>query len=75
MGTRLQAADLTLDDVNDFEGAPTPSTRNTLGCYLVNLGDCDIADKLRELPVKGVAIANRVAIYRGDELGVRTSIG
>jgi hypothetical protein len=50
---------------------PTPSRRNTFGCYLVSLGDCDIPDKIRELSLKGL----RAGVYRDDELGVRTSIG
>ncbi len=34
---------------------------NTFGCNLSNLGDYDIADRIRELSEKGVAIARRVA--------------
>ena len=34
---------------------------NTFGCNLSNLGDYDIADKIRELSEKGTAIARRVA--------------
>ena len=52
-----------------------PSRPNTFGCNLSNLGDYDIADKVRELSLKGTAIAKRVGVYRGDELGVQTSIG
>ena len=50
--------------------APTWSRRNTFGCNLVNRGDSDIADKIRELPLKGTTIM-RV----GVKLGVQTSIG
>jgi 5-methyltetrahydrofolate--homocysteine methyltransferase len=38
----------------------TRSRRNTFGCNLVNPGDYDIADKIRELALKGTAIAKRV---------------
>ncbi|MFW0790715.1 methionine synthase [Gordonia sp. CPCC 205333] len=38
---------------------------NTFGCNLSNLGDYDIADRIRELARKGTAIARRVA----DEMG------
>ncbi|MFT3662359.1 MAG: methionine synthase [Gordonia sp. (in: high G+C Gram-positive bacteria)] len=38
---------------------------NTFGCNLSNLGDYDIADRIRELAYKGTAIARGVA----DELG------
>jgi hypothetical protein len=48
---------------------PTRSRRNTFGCNLVNLDKYDIADKIRELALKGTAIAKRV----GVELGVQTS--
>lgn len=34
---------------------------NTFGCNLSNLGDYDIADRIRELSEKGTAIARRVA--------------
>ncbi|MBS9533020.1 methionine synthase [Mycobacterium sp. M1] len=34
---------------------------NTFGCNLSNLGDYDIADKIRELSEKGTAIARRAA--------------
>ena len=34
---------------------------NTFGCNLSNLGDYDIADRIRELSEKGVAIARKVA--------------
>jgi methionine synthase I (cobalamin-dependent) len=30
------------------------------GCKLVNLGNYDIADKIRELALKGIATAERV---------------
>jgi methionine synthase I (cobalamin-dependent) len=40
--------------------APTQSRRNTFGCNLVNLDNYDIADKIRELALKGSAIAKRV---------------
>jgi methionine synthase I (cobalamin-dependent) len=35
------------------------SRRKTFGCNLVDLGDYDIADKIRELALKGTAIAKR----------------
>ncbi|MEO9330140.1 methionine synthase [Gordonia aurantiaca] len=38
---------------------------NTFGCNLSNLGDYDIADRIRELSYKGTAIARGVA----DEMG------
>jgi 5-methyltetrahydrofolate--homocysteine methyltransferase len=38
------------------------SRRNTVGCNLVNLADFDIPDKIRELSLKGTAIAERVGI-------------
>jgi 5-methyltetrahydrofolate--homocysteine methyltransferase len=53
MGTQLQAADPTLDDFNNL--APTRSRRNTFGCNLVNLGDYDFADEIREWALKGTA--------------------
>jgi len=40
--------------------ASTRSRRNTFGWELVNLGNYDIADKIRELALKGIAIAERV---------------
>jgi methionine synthase I (cobalamin-dependent) len=40
----------------------TPSRRNAFGCNLVNLGDLDIPDKIRELSLKGTAIAKRVGV-------------
>jgi len=40
--------------------APTRSRRNTFGCNLVTLAKYDIVDKIRELALKGTAIAKRV---------------
>jgi 5-methyltetrahydrofolate--homocysteine methyltransferase len=37
-----------------------PSRRNTFGCNLVNPNDYDIADLMRELSLRGTAIAKRV---------------
>jgi 5-methyltetrahydrofolate--homocysteine methyltransferase len=56
MGTQLQEPDLTLDD----DPAPTRSRRNTFGCNLVTLSVYDIVEKIRELALKGAAIAKRV---------------
>jgi hypothetical protein len=53
---------------------PTSSSRNTFGCNLVNVYDDDIPDKVRELSLKGTAIAKRVGVDRGGEMGVQTSI-
>jgi len=39
---------------------PTRPRRNAFGCNLVNLGNYDIADKIRELVLKGTAVAKRV---------------
>ncbi len=47
-----------------FEAGADAVETNTFGCNLSNLGDYDIADKIRELSAKGTAIARRVA----DEL-------
>jgi 5-methyltetrahydrofolate--homocysteine methyltransferase len=47
-----------------FEAGADAVETNTFGCNLSNLGDYDIADKIRELSHKGTAIARRVA----DEL-------
>ncbi|KAA8964988.1 MAG: methionine synthase [Mycobacterium sp.] len=47
-----------------FEAGADAVETNTFGCNLSNLGDYDIADKIRELSEKGTAIARRVA----DEL-------
>jgi hypothetical protein len=52
----------------------TSSRRNTFGCNLVNEGDDDIPDKIRELSLNGTAIAKRVGVDRADEMGVQTSI-
>jgi len=45
------------------------SRRNTFGRKLVSLGNYNIADKIRELAVKGSAIARAGRV----ELGVQTS--
>ncbi|MBW0017954.1 MAG: methionine synthase [Mycobacterium sp.] len=47
-----------------FEAGADAVETNTFGCNLSNLGDYDIADKIRDLSEKGTAIARRVA----DEL-------
>jgi 5-methyltetrahydrofolate--homocysteine methyltransferase len=49
---------------NYFEAGADAVETNTFGCNLSNLGDYDIADKIRDLSHKGTAIARRVA----DEL-------
>jgi 5-methyltetrahydrofolate--homocysteine methyltransferase len=49
---------------NYFEAGADAVETNTFGCNLSNLGDYDIADKIRDLSEKGTAIARRVA----DEL-------
>jgi len=48
-----------------FEAGADAVETNTFGCNLSNLGDYDIADRIRELARKGVAIAKGVA----DEMG------
>ena len=48
-----------------FEAGADAVETNTFGCNLPNLGDYDIADRIRELSEKGTAIARRVA----DEMG------
>jgi 5-methyltetrahydrofolate--homocysteine methyltransferase len=48
-----------------FEAGADAVETNTFGCNLSNLGDYDIADKIRELAYQGTAIARGVA----DELG------
>ncbi|MBD0861567.1 methionine synthase [Gordonia sp. zg691] len=48
-----------------FEAGADAVETNTFGCNLSNLGDYDIADRIRELAYKGVAIARGVA----DEMG------
>jgi 5-methyltetrahydrofolate--homocysteine methyltransferase len=47
-----------------FEAGADAVETNTFGCNLSNLGDYDIADKIRDLSAKGTAVARRVA----DEL-------
>jgi 5-methyltetrahydrofolate--homocysteine methyltransferase len=44
-----------------FEAGADAVETNTFGCNLSNLGDYDIADRIRELSEKGAAIARRVA--------------
>jgi methionine synthase I (cobalamin-dependent) len=46
--------------------------RNTFGCNLVNVGDWDSADKIRELVLKGTAIAKRVGLRWASRLRVTT---
>ncbi len=48
-----------------FEAGADAVETNTFGCNLSNLGDYDIADKIRDLAYRGTAIARTVA----DELG------
>ncbi|MHC3002109.1 methionine synthase [Gordonia sp. GN26] len=48
-----------------FEAGADAVETNTFGCNLSNLGDYDIADRIRELAFKGTAIARGVA----DEMG------
>jgi 5-methyltetrahydrofolate--homocysteine methyltransferase len=47
-----------------FEAGADAVETNTFGCNLSNLGDYDIADRIRDLSQRGTAIARRVA----DEL-------
>jgi 5-methyltetrahydrofolate--homocysteine methyltransferase len=49
---------------NYFEAGADAVETNTFGCNMSNLGDYDIADKIRDLSHRGTAIARRVA----DEL-------
>jgi methionine synthase I (cobalamin-dependent) len=44
----------------DHSCAPASSRRNTFGCNLVNPGDYDVAEKIRELALKSTAIAKWV---------------
>ena len=44
-----------------FEAGADAVETNTFGCNLSNLGDYDIADKIRDLAHKGTVIAKRVA--------------
>jgi 5-methyltetrahydrofolate--homocysteine methyltransferase len=44
----------------DHSYDPASLRRNTFGCNLVNPGDYENADKIRELALKGTAIAERV---------------
>ncbi len=44
-----------------FEAGADAVETNTFGCNLSNLGDYDIADRIRELSEKGTAIARQVA--------------
>jgi 5-methyltetrahydrofolate--homocysteine methyltransferase len=46
---------------NYFEAGADAVETNTFGCNLSNLGDYDIADKIRELSEKATTIARRVA--------------
>ena len=48
-----------------FEAGADAVETNTFGCNLSNLGDYDIADRIRELSFKGTSIARGVA----DEMG------
>ncbi|MFT4086280.1 MAG: methionine synthase [Gordonia sp. (in: high G+C Gram-positive bacteria)] len=48
-----------------FEAGADAVETNTFGCNLSNLGDYDIADRIRELAYKGTSIARGVA----DEFG------
>jgi 5-methyltetrahydrofolate--homocysteine methyltransferase len=44
-----------------YEAGADAAETNTFGCNLSNLGDYDIADRIRELSEKGTKIARRVA--------------
>ena len=66
MGTQLQAADLSLDDFNNRRRRGRDEIRSA--AIWLTLVTYDIADKIRELALKGTAIAKRV----GVELGVQT---
>ena len=44
-----------------FEAGADAVETNTFGCNLSNLGDYDIADRIRDLSQRGTAIARRVA--------------
>jgi 5-methyltetrahydrofolate--homocysteine methyltransferase len=44
-----------------YEAGADAAETNTFGCNLSNLGDYDIADRIRELSEKGTTIARRVA--------------
>jgi len=46
---------------NYFEAGADAVETNTFGCNLSNLGDYDIADRIRDLSHRGTAIARRVA--------------
>src|SRR5246127_4369276 len=46
---------------NYFEAGADAVETNTFGCNLSNLGDYDIADKIRDLSEKATTIARRVA--------------
>ncbi len=48
-----------------FEAGADAVETNTFGCNLSNLGDYDIADRIRELAYKGTHLAREVA----DEVG------
>ncbi|HVQ98255.1 MAG TPA: homocysteine S-methyltransferase family protein, partial [Mycobacterium sp.] len=48
-----------------FEAGADAVETNTFGCNLSNLGDYDIADRIRDLAYRGTAIARSVA----DEMG------
>ena len=48
-----------------FEAGADAVETNTFGCNMSNLGDYDIADRIRELSFKGTSIARGVA----DEMG------
>ena len=44
-----------------FEAGADAVETNTFGCNLSNLGEYDIADRIRDLSQRGAAIARRVA--------------
>ncbi|WP_421844881.1 hypothetical protein [Mycobacterium sp.] len=50
--------------------SPKRSQPNTFGYNISDLSDYVIADMIRELSLKGSAVAGRVGVDRGDELGV-----
>jgi hypothetical protein len=68
MGTQLQATDLSLDDFNDREGCDEILNETRLGVieqihrnYFEAGADKD-AGKIRELPLKGTAVAKRPGV-------------
>ena len=80
MGTQLQAADLTLDDFRGLESCneirpDVIEDEIRSAAIWFNRGYYYIAYRIRELSLKGAAIATRVGVDRSGELGVKTTIG